>query len=74
MELLVKGLIIVAAFIGMEGVAWGLYKYILHTFLWFIHDSHHYTRTGIFEKKRCDCLIFWYPQLAMHDVWHYGRQ
>lgn len=61
MEYAVNALIIIATIVIMEGVAWGLHKYVLHTFLWFVHDSHHKTRTGIFEKNDAVALFFGIP-------------
>ena len=61
MEYLINGLIIVATFVVMEAVAWGLHKFILHTFLWFVHDTHHLPRTGIFEKNDVIAFIFGIP-------------
>ena len=41
--------IFLAAFIGMEGVAWALHKYVMHGFLWGLHSSHHRPRQSWFE-------------------------
>ncbi len=61
MEYVINGLIILAAFSFMELVAWALHKYILHTFLWFIHDTHHLPRTGVFEKNDLIAFVFGVP-------------
>jgi len=61
MEYIIGGLVIGGTFIAMEGVAWALHKYILHTFLWFIHDTHHLPRTGLFEKNDIIAFIFGIP-------------
>ncbi len=34
-------LIVFAAFIGMEMVAWIAHKYIMHGLLWYLHKDHH---------------------------------
>jgi beta-carotene 3-hydroxylase len=36
-------------FAGMEVFSWALHKYVMHGFLWTIHQSHHSHRKGIFE-------------------------
>jgi len=46
----IKLLIFVAAFVGMEGVAWFTHKYIMHGFLWSLHRSHHEPNKGL-EKN-----------------------
>lgn len=38
-----------AVFFGMEGVAWGTHKYLMHGSLWFLHESHHRPRESWFE-------------------------
>lgn len=44
-------LIVLAVFAGMEGVAWATHKYVMHGFLWSLHKSHHYPRTGPLERN-----------------------
>lgn len=34
-------LIVLAAFIGMEMVAWLAHKYVMHGLLWYLHKDHH---------------------------------
>ena len=57
MEFITNGFVLLASFAGMELVAWALHKYILHTFLWVIHESHHIPRNGTFEKN--DLVALW---------------
>ena len=38
--MLFVGIIIVTFFL-MEGVAWAAHKYIMHGFLWHLHEDHH---------------------------------
>jgi beta-carotene 3-hydroxylase len=54
-------LIFMASFAMMEFIAWFTHKYIMHGFLWFLHKSHHETRTGIFEKNDFFAIIFAVP-------------
>ena len=46
---LTKILIFIAAFIGMEFVAWFTHKYVMHGFLWSLHRSHHQKGEHFFE-------------------------
>jgi beta-carotene 3-hydroxylase len=41
--------VFLVVFIGMEGVAWALHRYVMHGFLWVLHESHHRPRSGWFE-------------------------
>jgi beta-carotene 3-hydroxylase len=55
-------LIMIIAFIGMEGVAWLTHKYVMHGFLWYLHCDHHKRDDGaFFEKNDFFFLIFAIP-------------
>jgi beta-carotene 3-hydroxylase len=56
-------LIVVSTFLVMEGVAWFTHKYILHGFLWFLHQSHHVKHKQAFERN--DLFFSFYGLLAM---------
>jgi beta-carotene 3-hydroxylase len=51
-------LIALIVFFLMEGVAWAAHKYVMHGFLWSLHESHHLPRTGPFEKNDWFGLFF----------------
>ncbi|MFM7216936.1 MAG: sterol desaturase family protein [Bacteroidota bacterium] len=53
----------VATYCVMEGVAWTTHKYVMHGFLWSLHESHHRPRHGRFEKN--DFFFLFYASLAM---------
>jgi beta-carotene 3-hydroxylase len=54
--------IVLAAFIGMECVAWLAHKYLMHGFLWFLHHDHHQRDDGdFFEKNDYFFIIFAIP-------------
>ena len=53
--------IVLITFGLMELVAWGLHKYILHTFLWVVHDTHHEVRKGLAEKNDLVAFVFAIP-------------
>ncbi|MBP9151506.1 MAG: sterol desaturase family protein [Flavobacteriales bacterium] len=61
MNILTNGLIIIATFCVMELVAYSLHRFVLHTFLWFVHDTHHLPRTALFEKNDVIAFIFGIP-------------
>ncbi len=56
--------IIVITFFSMEAVAWLAHKYIMHGFLWHLHEDHHQNGPGFFEKNDYFFLIFAIPSAA----------
>lgn len=58
-------LIVVAAFVSMEAVAWFTHKYIMHGLLWTLHKDHHKKGSrGFFEENDFFFLIFAIPGIA----------
>jgi beta-carotene 3-hydroxylase len=56
---------VLAAFIGMEGVAWLAHKYIMHGLLWKLHKDHHKKESdGFIEHNDFFFLIFALPGIA----------
>ena len=45
----------------MEFVAWFTHKFLMHGFLWFLHEDHHSGKSGFFEKNDSFFLIFAIP-------------
>ena len=45
----------------MEGVTWLTHKYVMHGFLWYLHEDHHQKSNGFFEKNDAFFLIFAIP-------------
>lgn len=66
MELIIKNILItLAAFIGMEAVAWFTHKYIMHGLLWRLHKDHHKKDSyGFFEQNDFFFLIFALPGIT----------
>jgi len=61
-NLFVKILIVLAAFLSMEAVAWLTHKYIMHGIFWFLHRDHHQKeQPGFFERNDFFFLIFAIP-------------
>jgi beta-carotene 3-hydroxylase len=44
--------------IAMEGVAFGLHRYVMHGFMWSWHKSHHEPRLGWFELNDLFAIVF----------------
>ena len=61
MTYLFYAMIIIATFFAMEGVAWATHKYVMHGFLWVLHEDHHQKRPHFFEKNDLFFLIFAVP-------------
>ena len=50
----------------MEAVTWFSHKYIMHGFLWYLHEDHHQPKyQGIFEKNDAFFLIFATPSILL---------
>ena len=45
-------LITLGAFLVMEAITWTVHKYVMHGFLWYLHEDHHQPRyQNVFEKN-----------------------
>lgn len=53
----VAGLIVLASFLTMEGVAWASHKYIMHGFGWAWHRDHHEPHDKRLEKNDLYALV-----------------
>jgi beta-carotene 3-hydroxylase len=63
--IIINSLIVIAAFIGMEGVAWLAHKYIMHGVLWKLHKDHHKKESeGFIEHNDFFFLLFEIPGIA----------
>ena len=58
-------LILVGAYIGMEGITWLTHKYVMHGFLWYLHKDHHQPEKGFFEKNDAFFAIFAVPTIIL---------
>ena len=60
--MLIDILVVLAAFLTMEAVAWFTHKYIMHGLLWRLHKDHHRKESsGFFEHNDFFFLIFALP-------------
>lgn len=53
--------IVVGVFLVMEGITWLTHKYIMHGWLWYLHEDHHKKGSGFFEKNDAFFVIFAVP-------------
>jgi beta-carotene 3-hydroxylase len=59
-------MITLATFAIMEGITWLTHKYVMHGFLWYLHEDHH--RPGyenFFEKNDLFFVIFAAPSATL---------
>lgn len=61
MEILQYIGITLAVFVIMEGITWLTHKYVMHGFLWYLHEDHHKKGPGFFEKNDAFFVIFAVP-------------
>jgi len=54
-------LLILLTFLTMEGITWLTHRFVMHGFLWYLHEDHHQKRPGFFEKNDAFFLIFAIP-------------
>lgn len=54
-------LITLATFCIMEGITWLTHRFVMHGFLWYLHEDHHQKRPGFFEKNDAFFIIFAIP-------------
>jgi len=53
-------------FVLMEVVTWCTHKFVMHGFLWILHEDHHQPKyNGIFEKNDFFFLIFAIPSMLL---------
>ncbi|MBC8033646.1 MAG: sterol desaturase family protein [Chitinophagaceae bacterium] len=53
--------IIIGVFLIMEGVSWLTHRFVMHGFLWHLHEDHHQKQPGFFEKNDSFFIIFAVP-------------
>jgi beta-carotene 3-hydroxylase len=65
MDMLLNIFVVLAAFFGMEGVAWLTHKYVMHGIFWSLHRDHHLKEHyGFLERNDLFFLIFAMPGIA----------
>ncbi len=61
MNLLLLIFIALGTFAVMEAVTWLTHKFVMHGFLWYLHEDHHQPHGSLFEKNDAFFLIFAIP-------------
>jgi beta-carotene 3-hydroxylase len=61
MIVLINSLIILLSFCTMEAVAWMSHKFLMHGFLWKIHEDHHTGSPHTLQRNDSFFLIFAIP-------------
>lgn len=67
--------IVAGVFSFMEAVSWATHKYIMHGFLWNLHEDHHKKGPGFFERNDTFFIIFAIPSFfsilfgTMYSIW-----
>lgn len=54
-----------ATIAAMEGIAYAAHRWVMHGPGWFLHASHHRTRTGIWEANDLYAVIFAIPSIVL---------
>ena len=58
--------ITISVFLIMEGITWLTHKYVMHGFLWYLHEDHHQPRyQSPFEKNDAFFVIFAIPSILL---------
>lgn len=57
--------VLLVAFVAMEGLAWAMHKYVMHGWLWVLHRDHHQPHQGRFERNDWFALMFAVPSAAL---------
>ena len=64
--LLLNIALLLLSFALMEGVAWLAHKYLMHGFLWPVHQDHHtLTNPGFFQRNDLFFVLFATPAIAL---------
>ncbi len=59
-------LVTLATFLIMEIITWLTHKYVMHGFLWYLHEDHHQPKyKGIFERNDLFFMIFAAPSILL---------
>ncbi len=68
-DILFYVLVTLAAYVGMEFVAWSAHRYLMHGPLWSWHEDHHkpkYEKTGFWEKNDRFFIVFAIPSMCSY--------
>lgn len=57
-------LCMLGTFVIMEGVTWLTHRFVMHGFLWYLHEDHHQPTGHFFEKNDWFFVIFAIPSIT----------
>ncbi len=59
-------IVILLTFLIMEGLTWLIHRYVMHGFMWFLHEDHHKrNKDSKYEKNDLFFFIFALPSILM---------
>lgn len=64
-DVLIFAALFLGTFVGMEGFAWVMHRYVMHGPLWCWHHSHHEPRHGRFERNDLFAFVFALPAIIL---------
>lgn len=67
MAIVLNAILFIAAFAGMEVVAYLSHRYLMHGVLWSLHESHHVPHEGPLERNDWFGVLFAIPSIAL--IW-----
>ena len=63
---MINALITVSTFLTMEGITWLTHRFVMHGFLWNLHEDHHNKNShSFFEKNDYFFVIFAIPSMIL---------
>lgn len=66
MDYLIFALITIGTFLIMEMITWCTHKFVMHGFLWYLHEDHHQPKyQNVFEKNDAFFIIFAIPSIML---------
>jgi beta-carotene 3-hydroxylase len=63
--IMIYAFIAIGTFLLMEGVTWLTHRFVMHGFLWYLHEDHHRPGKGFFEKNDWFFVIFAIPSMLL---------
>ena len=71
-EVLLWTAVFLATFLGMEGMAWATHKYVMHGFLWSLHEDHHHKHhDSWFERNDAFFIFYAVLSITLFILWRY---
>ena len=66
MSIILNILLVFITFLFMEFVSWATHKYVMHGFLWQLHEDHHVVnKENVLQKNDLFFLIFAIPSIVL---------